>query len=589
MFIHVKCVWLTFPNKPQSLPQSFATQAQTAGSLPRSSQMYSLYHSLLAQHSRQLNPVRCGTSTITQLHQYFEDVVLENNLNALVIESLPPTPDRTAREISRIKDLDRIAGGFFLMVSADDGLAAPIFERGKHHTESIVWERVEQGDARERFVVIADSRFSALLASVRSEDENDENASEMVIWTFEPDVVYSALEYLMARVTAEQPFHASLFAKAVGLSMPKATSLQLTLGVTTKLARLLQEQAEREIAVNRIATTIRNSLDLDCVLDTAAREVGRALNVLCCAVRVDGLLVGQQMTKSFFRTDHAPDATTKSRLLGDLDDFTEQLSKSRKAEVIDGDNDDALTTVAHAVVPLVFKDSFTGILMVSSDDAARVWANNELLLLHTVADQLAVAVNQAHMYALMQQQALTDQLTGCYNRRSFEMQLEHHLHLATRGRQPLSLIMIDLDNFKNINDSAGHEAGDHALRMLSASLRLELRAEDIPARFGGDEFAIILPQANCDGALVVAERLRQRIESTEVPGFGPLTASFGLSSFPLHASTRDTLVVAADRALYSSKRAGRNRVSVPPEESDPYDLAELSFERDDLVDVIQRL
>jgi diguanylate cyclase (GGDEF)-like protein len=199
---------------------------------------------------------------------------------------------------------------------------------------------------------------------------------------------------------------------------------------------------------------------------------------------------------------------------------------------------------------------------VESDDAARVWADNELLLLHTVADQLTVAVNQAHLFAQMQMQALTDGLTGCHNRRSFEMQLERDLHLATRMRQPLSLIMIDLDNFKHINDRAGHGTGDVALRIVADSLKAELRAVDSAARFGGDEFVIILPQAGAEGALIVAERLRKRIAETHIVGYGPTTASLGLATFPVHASSRDLLVVAADRALYQAKHSGRNRVKV---------------------------
>ena len=122
--------------------------------------------------------------------------------------------------------------------------------------------------------------------------------------------------------------------------------------------------------------------------------------------------------------------------------------------------------------------------------------------------------------------------------------------------------MLDLDNFKHINDQAGHDAGDVALCMLADNLRAELRAVDTAARFGGDEFVIILPQANTEGAVIVAERLRTRIEQMEVPGFGKVTSSFGVATFPDHASSRDTLVVAADRALYNSKDAGRNRVSV---------------------------
>ena len=153
------------------------------------------------------------------------------------------------------------------------------------HFAPVLLQHPESESINEHFVVIADARFSALLATVRSSDGNlDEDE---VVWTFEPDVVYSALEYLMARVRAEQPYHASAFGSAVRMSMPKATSLQLTLGVTTKLAHLLQEQAGREIAVNRIANAIRDSLELGVVLQKTVREVGAALNVACCALRVE--------------------------------------------------------------------------------------------------------------------------------------------------------------------------------------------------------------------------------------------------------------------------------------------------------------
>jgi diguanylate cyclase (GGDEF)-like protein len=551
--------------------------------------MYSLYHSLLAQHPRQLMPVPCAASTIAQLHRYFEDVVLENNLAALVVESLPASPERASRDIARIQELEAAAKNFFLWVSPEDALSSLVLSRGKGNTKSVVLERTEQDNNLERFVVIADARFSALLASVHNTDAED-SSRDLVIWTFEPDIVYSALEYLMARVTAEHSFYSDAFTKAVRVSMPKATSLQLTLGVTTKLARLLQEQAEREIAVNRIATAIRNSLELDSVLQTAADEVGRALNVHSCAVRVEGALVGKQTTKLHLRPSACEDGKSRGELLSDIDSISAKLSNSPQAYVVDCDGSDGGSVTVDAVVPLIFQGSFLGLLLVRSDDASRQWADNELLLLHTVADQLAVAVNQAHLFAQMQQQALTDSLTGCYNRRSFELQLERDLHLATRMRQPLSLIMLDLDNFKHINDQAGHDAGDAALCMLADNLRAELRAVDTAARFGGDEFVIILPQANPEGAMLVAERLRKRISQMEVPDFGQVTASFGVATFPTHASSRDTLLVAADRALYNSKDAGRNRVSLPIDEND-IDLPPATRTQPDidLIDTMQRL
>jgi diguanylate cyclase (GGDEF)-like protein len=536
-------------------------------------------------------PVPCTGSTISQLQRYFEDVVLENNLSALVVEGLPASPQRPSRDIARFKELDQAARNLFLWLSPQDSLSNLVLRGAKDDTKSVVFE-TDESTSGERFVVIADARFSALLAAVHHVDGDD--SRDLVIWTFEPDVVYSALEYLMARVGAEHSFHANAFSNAVRLSMPKATSLQLTLGVTTKLARLLQEQAEREIAVNRLATAIRNSLDLDSVLQTAANEVGRALNVHSCAVRVEGTLAGRQMTKVYFGPGTVRRDAEK-HLVTDVDAISDRLAESPEAYVVDGDNSNGNLVPADAVVPLIYQGSYIGLLMVHSDDVTRSWADNELLLLHTVADQLAVAVNQAHLFAQMQAQALTDGLTGCYNRRSFELQLERDLHLATRMRQPLSLIMLDLDHFKHINDQAGHDAGDVALCMLADSLRAELRAVDTPARFGGDEFVIILPQANTEGAVIVAERLRERIEETAVPEFGRVTASFGVATFPIHATSRDTLVVAADRALYNSKNAGRNRVSLPVEESCVTDMVMpkatpvSNDEAFDLIDTMQRL
>jgi diguanylate cyclase (GGDEF)-like protein len=540
--------------------------------------MYSLYHSLVAQHSRQLTPARCAHSTIAQLFRYFEDVVLENNLPALVVESLPTSSERSSREVTRLHKLSRIAQNCFLTVSGKDTFADQRRNADDAESNLVVFERKDQAGISEHFVVIADANFSAVLASFHSDADKESAVGDLVVWTFEPDVVYSALEYLMARVTAEHRPHSGDFADAVRVSTPKATSLKLTLGVITKLARLLEDQAEREIAVNRIATASRNSPDLNSVLQTAANEVGRALGVSACVVRVQGELVDSEMTKTAFRANTEQVGKFEEKLLAQLDAIGYRLLISPKTYVDDDDHRDTSSEFAQAAVPLSYQGSLIGFLLVRSDDATRVWAHNELMLLHTVAEQLTVAINQAHLFAQMERQALTDVLTGCSNRRSFDLQLERELQVATRNRQPLSLIMLDLDNFKHINDRAGHETGDAALRMLADSLRAELRAVDIAVRFGGDEFAVVLPQANFEDAFLVAERLRVRIEQTVVPGYGSMTASFGLATFPTHASSGDALVSAADRALYNSKHSGRNRVSAPsglatgtflPPEKDP--------------------
>jgi len=526
--------------------------------------MHSLYDVLLAQHARQLTPVRCAYATVLQLHRYFEDVVLENNLSALVIESLPLSPKRSSREKARVRDLARAGRHTFFFAHQADGLNEIVSTIGDSALAApLILPQSDGSPANEHFIVIADARFSALLATVRGKSSDAGMGGEEVIWTFEPDIVYSALEYLMARVTAENPYQADIFETAVRTSMPKATSLQLTVSVTTKLAHLLQEQAGREIAVNRIATAIRESLELGVILQKTVDEVGAALNVPSCALRVEGSKTEQPLTY-FHSQDGGRSPAETDELRRDLDRHCTHLARHQAVIVHDCDNEveENSDRLPFAVAPLVFDERMMGALEVKSNDPSRVWHENEILLLRTAADQVAVAVNHAGLFAQIQQQALTDALTGCFNRRSFEMQLDKELLMAKRTHQPLSLVMLDLDRFKHLNDTAGHDAGDDALRQLAECFHEELRGVDSAARFGGDEFALILPQAFVEGAQIVAERVRARIERIYIPDFGNLTASIGIASFPAHARSRAELFRAADDALYAAKRGGRNRVCV---------------------------
>jgi len=527
--------------------------------------MHSLFEALLAQHPRQLTPVRCAHSTIAQLHRYFEDVVLENNLGALIIESLPQAAKRSPRETARVRDLSRGGRRTFFFVGKNDELIKSIHSSSSTESFAPVFLKGPiRENVAEHFVVIADARFSALLATVRTGGNDGNPGEDEVVWTFEPDVVYSALEYLMARVRAEHSNHASAFANAVRTSMPKATSLQLTLSVTTKLAHLLQEQAGREIALNRIATAIRESLELGVILQKTVSEVGVALNVACCALRVEGATEAESLSYSYFANAEKEAKLQREEVMSELNTVSAKLAKDMQLFTRDDseETDSSRAEFPLAAVPLIFQERFIGALEVIDDNPARTWLDNEIMLLRTVANQVAIAINHAALFAQMQQQALTDALTGCYNRRSFEMQLDRELQMSSRLHQPLSLLMLDLDRFKQLNDTVGHDAGDSALRQLAVCFREELRAVDTAARFGGDEFALILPQAYEEGALIVAERLRARIEQIEIPGFGNLNASIGMASFPLHAASRAELIVAADAALYSAKRAGRNRVAL---------------------------
>jgi diguanylate cyclase (GGDEF)-like protein len=159
----------------------------------------------------------------------------------------------------------------------------------------------------------------------------------------------------------------------------------------------------------------------------------------------------------------------------------------------------------------------------------------------------------------LEAQASTDGLTGVKNRRAFQESLAGSLSLFNRLQIPFSLLLLDIDFFKRINDTYGHPVGDEILRKLAKTMQAQARESDIVARYGGEEFAIILPDANRDNAILVAERFRREIEQADWGGY-PVTVSVGAATVSDDDSD-ETLIVRADQALYTSKSRGRNRVT----------------------------
>ncbi|MDQ4065430.1 MAG: GGDEF domain-containing protein, partial [Actinomycetota bacterium] len=156
--------------------------------------------------------------------------------------------------------------------------------------------------------------------------------------------------------------------------------------------------------------------------------------------------------------------------------------------------------------------------------------------------------------------AETDALTGIANRRTFEATLEREMSRAARNGEQLTLAMFDIDHFKKLNDTYGHQLGDDVLKKVAAALVEASRDFDTPARYGGEEFAVVLPSCSARESLAVAERLRKSLsEIADVPV--EITASSGVATFPQHAGDIEGLIKAADEALYESKRAGRDRVT----------------------------
>jgi diguanylate cyclase (GGDEF)-like protein len=221
---------------------------------------------------------------------------------------------------------------------------------------------------------------------------------------------------------------------------------------------------------------------------------------------------------------------------------------------------------AALAVPLLSRGRTIGVMTLL--DGARVegFLPADARLVTLLLEPVAVALDSALLLKRSEELSVTDDLTRLYNSRYLNAALRREVERSRRYRAAVSLIFLDLDGFKTINDRFGHLSGSRALVEVGAVIRSTVREIDVVARFGGDEFTVILPQTGCDGARVIAERIRQRIASTTYLKAHALevrvTASFGIATYPEHGVTGEDLVSGADQAMYAAKAAGKNRVSV---------------------------
>lgn len=222
-----------------------------------------------------------------------------------------------------------------------------------------------------------------------------------------------------------------------------------------------------------------------------------------------------------------------------------------------------------ATVPLEAKGYVVGVLVVDrlKKGPGHSITEEDVALLAVFANQAAIAIENAKLYAKIERMSVTDGLTELFNHRNFQEQLNKEWSRSERLKEPLGLIMIDIDNFKHFNDTNGHQMGDKLLKMVSSLIKTTVRKVDIPARYGGEEFAVILPGTDLQGTQALAEKLRQRIEGYPFPNretqpLGKVSASIGVSALPGKATTPAELVSLADQGLYQAKRTGKNRVCI---------------------------
>lgn len=212
------------------------------------------------------------------------------------------------------------------------------------------------------------------------------------------------------------------------------------------------------------------------------------------------------------------------------------------------------------IIPLITQNKEFGWFCVFS--AREELAGTEMDFLGLFAKQIEMAITIADLFQAVRDQAVTDALTGLYNRRYFEEALEKEVQRAKRQQQPFSIIGIDLDFLKKINDTHGHFYGDLAIKTIADVLKANARSVDVPARIGGEEFDVLLPGISSDGAMIAAERIRSAIEKTEIDTIGHITGSLGVTTYFEHTDNVEELLELTDQAMYTSKREGRNRVTL---------------------------
>lgn len=367
--------------------------------------------------------------------------------------------------------------------------------------------------------------------------------------------------------------------ESLGVEINKmALSLKTKINEAKEYSELL-ETANRKLdqnilqlyALYSISKNLTATLEMEKLLNQVVEGVSRALKLR----RINIMLVSPDKTELYVVSGTDMQAVEKAPRFKFGEGIYGWIALTGNAEVINnlaghprfsrtvGIDDDVSSLIS---VPFKGRGQVIGLINAYRLDAL-VFDESSYELLIAVASQIGMALENARLFEETKTLAITDGMTTLYNYRYFTERLNEEFERAQRYKRDLSLIMVDIDHFKNYNDVHGHPAGDNLLRNFSEILKMIMRNSDIVSRYGGEEFVIILPETRNAMAVYVAERLRKEVELRDFEGGeiqpgGRVTISLGVASFSEEIKSADALVKSADNALYRSKELGRNRVSV---------------------------
>jgi diguanylate cyclase (GGDEF)-like protein len=319
----------------------------------------------------------------------------------------------------------------------------------------------------------------------------------------------------------------------------------------SRLEELRQQRVRLEQSLQRLGDAFASNLDRNALLEVVLRSA------------VDGAGARAGRAASLTGLDGGLQEAAK---VGPTAEFERALKAAEDGAVRSGNSGSGTAGTASALAHVLRGsdggDRILGVISVARPE--RPFDRGERDLVAYLARQAGVSMENVGLHEQVQRQAVTDELTGLFNHRRFVEALEAEAERARRFDQSVGLVMVDLDNFKAVNDTYGHQQGDQVLRSVAALMRKYSREIDSPARYGGEELAVVLPQTDIDGAYQLAERLRSGIAELDIPMVGRagsmrVTASLGVAALPRNAQDPERLIAAADAALYAAKRGGKNK------------------------------